>query len=216
KRALKPDTVVSLAAFRESEATDTKEGPAKQRQLRDEARQSYQEALRLDPNCLAAYQGLGRVYTELNDWQRAMEAYRTGLEKHPRDPALWFGQGVCLCRQKNFAQAAESLRKALQLNPENRQILKELGLCLARAGRMDEALPYLVQAVGAPTAHWYLARMTLHLAEQGAMAAAPAQAECRRHLQIALQADAGFAPAQQMLASLDVGSQPRVNIEFMP
>src|SRR5262245_59438945 len=121
KRALKPDTVVSLAAFRESEATDTKEGPAKQRQLRDEARQSYQEALRLDPNCLAAYQGLGRVYTELNDWQRAMEAYRTGLEKHPRDPALWFGQGVCLCRQKNFAQAAESLRKALQLNPENRQ-----------------------------------------------------------------------------------------------
>src|SRR5262249_38617632 len=162
-----------------------------------QARMSYQEALRLDANCLPAYLGLGRVYTDMGDFDRALEAYRKGLEKQPKEVSLWFGQGMCLARRKDFEQAARSFAKAVEIDPENRDALKQLGFCLARAGRIDESVPYLARALGAANAHWSLACMAVHLNERGLMNAQVAREQCLRHLQLALQANPNLTGAQR-------------------
>jgi tetratricopeptide (TPR) repeat protein len=213
KKLPKAGTVVSLGAWQEGEAA--KAGtPAHQQALRDEARKSYQEALRLDPANVPAYVGLGRVYTDLADYDRALDTYRKGLEKHPREIALWSGQGKCLARRKDFEQAARSFQKAVEIDPENRDALKQLGFCLARAGRIDESLPYLSRALGAANAHWSLACMTAHLGEKGLVNPQVARAHCRHHLQLALQANPSLTGAQRMLAELDGGGTPRATLQF--
>jgi len=214
KRSPKASTIVAGAACLEQEAAKA-EIPTRQQALRDEARKAYQEALRLDATCLSAYVGLGRVYTDLQDYERALETYRRGLEKHPKEVALWFAQGMCLARMKDFTRAAGSFHKAIEIDPENRDALKQLGFCLARAGRLDEGLPYLTRILGAAKAHFYLARMALHLNEEGLVSAEAARDQCRRHLQLALQTDRNLTGAQRMLAELDGGGVPtRATLDF--
>src|SRR5262245_58008169 len=69
KRLPKANTVVAAGAWQETEAAKAENAP-RQQALRDQARMSYQEALRLDANCLPAYLGLGRVYTDMGDFDR--------------------------------------------------------------------------------------------------------------------------------------------------
>ena len=56
--------------------------------------------------------------------------------------------------------------------------------------------------------------MTVHLSEMGLMNAPAANEQCRRHLQLALEANPNLAGAQRMLAELEAGSQPRATLQF--
>src|SRR5438270_8253600 len=85
KRAPKAATMVAFAACKESEAANADIAPNIQRNLRDDARKAYQEALQIDPHCLAAYFGLGRIYRDFGDFDRALDTYHKALEKHPRE-----------------------------------------------------------------------------------------------------------------------------------
>ena len=82
KRAPKSSTMVAYAMMKEGEAGKADIAPNIQRTYRDDARKAYQEALQVDPACLAAFCGLGRVYRDLGDLDRALDVYRKALEKH--------------------------------------------------------------------------------------------------------------------------------------
>src|SRR5437879_4074241 len=101
KRAPKASTMVAFAAVKESEASKADLAPNIQRNFRDDARKAYQEALQIDPACVAAYFGLGRVYRDLGDFDRALDTYHKGLEKHPREVGLWVDMGMCHARRKD-------------------------------------------------------------------------------------------------------------------
>src|SRR5438128_1197430 len=88
KRPPLPGTVVAIAVIKEREGDKTKDA-AQQMKLYDEARQHFQEALKIDGKCRDAIQGLARIYTRMNDYEHAYETYRLALDKTPQDHGMW-------------------------------------------------------------------------------------------------------------------------------
>jgi tetratricopeptide (TPR) repeat protein len=194
KRQPKPSTLVALGAFQEREAADPKYSPQDREQLIDRARRSYQQALEIEPNNIPALKALALLYVTIKDHDRAIAAYQSALKAVPKDASIWFDLGMYQMQCKEWAPAVEDLRQAVALDPENRHYTKTLGFCLARAGRFDESLICLQQAVGPAEAHYDVARMQLHLQQDEA---------AKRHLYLALQADPQHHGARELLARLE-------------
>jgi tetratricopeptide (TPR) repeat protein len=194
RRDPKPSTCVGCAEFRVQMATTDPHATAADKQrLYDEARRAYQQAIRIDPNYLPAYEGLGKLYVLINDYPRAVETYHKALKKNEKEPRLWFELGMCYARQKQWEPAIKDLQTAWSLDPENRQYADTLGFCLARAGRYDESLACFRKAVGEAMAHYNLARMLHHMHQDGLS---------QQQLAQALRVDPDLEPAQEMLAQL--------------
>jgi len=203
KRPPLPGTVVAMAVIKEREAGNPANDAAQQIKLYDEARQYFQEALKIDPKYRDAVQGLARVYGLMADYPHALQIYRTALAKTPKDHGLWFDLGMCYSHQKDLVQALPCFQKALELDPENRRYMKQLGFTLARAGQTDQSLALLTKAVGTAMAHYNLARMMDHMGQPD---------QCRNHLQLALQINPNLDQAREMLDSLQ--TTPRATIQF--
>jgi Tfp pilus assembly protein PilF len=186
--------VVKLADFKAGEAFSADIPPDRQQRMRDEARDDYQRALKIDPKCLPAHQGLARLYMAMEDYGRAAETYQKALEVAPKVAPLWYELGRCLNYQKNRGQALECLNRAVQLEPENRDYLNTLGVLLAQVGRYQESLDCFVRSSGDSLGHYRLARTLQHL-QQPELS--------RQYLEVALQKNPNLAMAQAMRTEMD-------------
>ena len=202
KRNPKAATEVAFAKMKEAEADAdaAKQKPEAQAVVRDESRKAYQQALKIDPNNLEAYRGLGQLYTKMGDTERAQETFKKAMAKHPKDAGLWYDLGQCHNRRKDFAEGARCFNKAVELDPENREYLKKLGFTLAWSGQIDQGLVYLTRAHGSPTAHLMIACM-FDQKEQRAPAI--------HHLKLALNENPQLQAARDLLAALENPGTPR-------
>jgi tetratricopeptide (TPR) repeat protein len=197
KRQPKPETFVAFGDYnaREADATPV---PLQQEQLRDRARKSYQEALKIDPNNVPALKSLASLYASTNDYERAKQTYDAAIKLAANDATLWYGLGMTCARTRDWPAAVEHLTKATELDPENRSYQRYLGFTLARAGRNEEALTVFGRYEGEAKAHYYLAEMLEHLGQVDA---------CKMQLQLALAQDPKLGNAAQMLIRLN-GADP--------
>jgi tetratricopeptide (TPR) repeat protein len=194
KHQLKPSTCVALGAAAEESAADERRSPGEREQLRDRARQAYQQALKIDPKDLAALKALAKLYTTIGDHDRAVATYQRAIKNHPKDSSLLYDLGMYHARCKEWDAAIASLRRAIDLDPEQRLCVHSLGFCLARAGRYDESFAAFAKLEGEPVAHYNLARMLQHMHENE---------RAKEHLRLALKAKPDFVLAQQLLAVLE-------------
>lgn len=211
-RAPKATTIVSMGNLHQQDAVDPKRSPMDQEASYEKARQTYQQALQLDPKCMPALVNLARLYNKRGDQVRAVATYRKALELAPKDPGLWHELGICQARYKDWDGAITSLQKAVEMDPENRQVVNALGFGLARAGRYDEAFATFKNNEGEARAHYNLARMLNHLNRPE---------DCKKHLRLALQANPELADAEQLLLAVnyptgDVGNAIPVNVMLPP
>jgi Tfp pilus assembly protein PilF len=209
KKPAPPRLKSAFAELKEREADASKGTPERQAKLRDEARQIYVDTLKADPNSLEAARGLGRVYTQMDNFERAEEVYRTALAKHPKDMTLLYDFGTMHNRRHNWAEAKACFTKALEIDPENQKCLKALGFTLARAGQTVQSVAYLTRAMGsAASAHYNVALMLLHLSEQEPAAQRPHfEEQAKQHLRLALRENPSLSSANELLASLEQAAQ---------
>lgn len=193
KRKPQPATLVTLAKVREEQAETTVETEGQVR-LRDEARQLYQEAIKVDPKHMPAYSGLTRVYLRLNEPERAIETCTKAIKQDPKNGAGYIELAMCHNARKDWEQAIKALNKALELDPENRQYLQTLGFTQARAGRFDESVATLSKGYGPAHAHFTVARMLRHMNQLD---------HCKDQLRRALQADPNHQASRDMLTALE-------------
>lgn len=165
---------------------------------RDQARKAYQQALRLDPKYLPAYQGLAKLYLALQDSEHAVATLQTALKHHPKEAAVYFDLGMIYSRRKEWAPALDNLAKAAQLDPEKRLYVNTLGHAQARAGKPDEALKTFLRVNPEADAYLKVAQMMQHLNQPEA---------CRQYLQTALQKDPKVAGGHELLVQL-YGTDP--------
>lgn len=196
KRTVKATTCVAYGDLRATLANESKCSGPERDAMRDEARRSYQAAIKVEPENLQAYQSLARLYQVMEKYDQAAETYHKGLEKLPKEKSLWFELGMCQAKQKDWDGALESLRMATQLDPENTMYNTMLGFCLARSGRYDECLALFTRTQGEAKAHYNLARMLKHVNRF---------AESKHHLRLALQADPELDAARELLAAIEAG-----------
>jgi Tfp pilus assembly protein PilF len=204
KRTFTTDSILTFARMKEQEANALKDNPDKQMQMRDMARVDYQEVLRRDPKHREALLGLTRVYSKMRDYPKAEETVQKGLAIYPNDADLWTERGLMFKDRKDFDEAVRSFEKALAAQPENREMMKRLGYALGLAGRMEDSFRMLQRAVGAAQAHYRIAQFH-ELRDDMQMA--------RRHCLMALQEQANFHPAQEMLVRLGGGGAQTTALE---
>ena len=126
---------------------------------------------------------------------QAVEAYRRSIALHPTAEAHTF-LGWTLSFQDRLDEATAECLRAIEVDPEFGNPYNDLGVYLMRKGRLDDAVPWLEKAKRAPRyeprqfpfmnlgriyvrqGHWWKA---LHEFE-GAVAAAPSDAEARKAL----------------------------------
>jgi tetratricopeptide (TPR) repeat protein len=193
KRDLLPATCIALGQTSERSADVPGRAPKDQEQLREQARRSYQQALKLEPKNLEAMSCLGNLYVTLKDYPRALETFTKATEVGPKKASTWYELGMCQSRLKAWEPALAALQKAVDLEPENRQVVHTYGYCLARAGQYDASLAAFARLDGPAAAHFNLGRMLLHMKQEDL---------ARQHFQQALAIDKDLVAASNELSKM--------------
>jgi tetratricopeptide (TPR) repeat protein len=169
-------------------------------ELLDRARKAYQQALDIEPGNPQAQIRLAHIYVQLSRFDKALATFDRAIKQHPKNAEVWAGLGQCYFEQHSFTKAADAYRKALDHDPDERTYAKHLALNLALAGQEQESLQVLTKLYGGETqAHYKFAIMMKQLNRPE---------EARRHLEITLQRDPLFRPAEQLLAQMTPKAVP--------
>lgn len=94
--------------------------------------QYYQQGLALDPDIIAAYQGLGWIYLKTGQLERALDMASETTERMPHYALNYILMGRALTAQGFFEDAAIAYNRAFALQNDLREqygiLLQELGL----------------------------------------------------------------------------------------
>jgi len=109
--------------------------------------EEYQAAIQLNPEMAEAFRGLGAVYIDTHEWEKAEHALGKSTQLNPHDPQAWFWLGRSLIAQEHFQQAQEALETASHVSPHEAETFSDLGLTLMAQGHIHEAEKALKNAI---------------------------------------------------------------------
>lgn len=135
--------------------------------------QKYRQILRLAPHLAAAYNNLGMLYFNEQDYDRAVEVLKRGLELDPRMPSAAAMLGMSYYSLGDEDKAEPYLEKALKTNPADDQAEMVLAHVLLNERKLEEAVAHLRSvAASAPKNQeaWYLLGKTYMQLSQNALA----------------------------------------------
>ena len=105
------------------------------------------EAIKVHPNFMLAFNELGVQYQKVNELEKADEALQSALNISPNAFAPLVNHGIVLVRLKKYAPAEADLRAALKENDKSAIAHYYLGRALAYLGKFDEAETELNTAI---------------------------------------------------------------------
>lgn len=114
----------------------------------EQAVQSYQTAIRLDPSFLPARFNLANLYDQLGHTTEAIAVLQGGLRWAPQQGDLYYSLGLALAAEQRLAEAAEVLATAADLLPQRARVRYNYALTLQHLGRWAEAETALLKAYG--------------------------------------------------------------------
>lgn len=109
--------------------------------------EEYQTTLELKPKMAQALRGMGAVYLDTHEWEKAEQALRKGVELNPEDHQAWYWLGRSLIAQEHFQQAREAFETATHFAPNDAEIFSDLGLAFMAQGNHQEAETALKNAI---------------------------------------------------------------------
>ena len=107
----------------------------------------YREALRLDPECLAALVNLGNALQIQGRYAEACAVYGRAIERHPACPEAYNNLGNALRALGNSEEALACYREALRLRPESADTAVNVAGALLGLKRPAEAEPWARRAL---------------------------------------------------------------------
>ena len=108
---------------------------------------NYEQALRLRPDFVVAYNHLGIALQGLGAWTRAADCYRHAIGLMPSFAPAYNNLGNTLKAQKKWTEALEAFEQALGLEPGRPEFAYNLGVALHEQGDVDRAVGYYREAL---------------------------------------------------------------------
>jgi tetratricopeptide (TPR) repeat protein len=109
-----------------------------------EAESLLREAIRLDPKSAPAYEELGRLYTKLKEYPKAIDAYAKAADLDPKLPETFFNIGYVYAQTKDYAKAEEMYARVVKLAPPFLdEALYNLAIVQEKQGKKQEAIESL-------------------------------------------------------------------------
>jgi tetratricopeptide (TPR) repeat protein len=125
-----------------------------QRGYRDEARKSYEQVLATDGKSIEAVIGLARLDQVAGRTVDAEAGLQRALQMDPHSGLALDALGQFYAAQQRWNDALSLLQRAQTAAPDDRTIRCHYAIALARVGRIDQAMPLLVESVGTAAAHY--------------------------------------------------------------
>ena len=119
----------------------------------DEALESYQKAVDIDPANASALNDMGNLLADLGRPEDAVRSYRSAIEAEPSTALAHHNLGVALKGLGRPREAARSHRKALDIQPRFADALDGLGAALSELGDMAGAGDAFKDAIEAEPGH---------------------------------------------------------------
>ena len=105
-----------------------------------EAIQSFQAAIKTDPNYLEVYGELGEAYLNaLGSVDKSIPLLQKAVHLHPNDERARRLLGIAYLRQNRIDESKIQLQQALELNPTHPESIYNLGLACFRKGEFKAA-----------------------------------------------------------------------------
>lgn len=105
----------------------------------EKAVSEYQKALGMDPQSVAAYNGIGVAYTMLEKYEAAVAAQKQALELQPDFAKAHAGIGLAYFRQNKTDLALKHYRQAVTLDPQFLEAHLKIAMILLNQKRYAEA-----------------------------------------------------------------------------
>ncbi|XOK59613.1 tetratricopeptide repeat protein [Paenibacillus elgii] len=101
----------------------------------DEAMQAYDKAIALDPHCVEAFYGKGKVLSQYtSEADKAIEAFNKAIELNPYYAEAYFEKGKIFSNTGKVDKAVQAYDKAIELKPDFADAFYEKGWVLETAG----------------------------------------------------------------------------------
>ncbi|MDZ4837945.1 MAG: tetratricopeptide repeat protein [Candidatus Melainabacteria bacterium] len=113
----------------------------------DDALEQYKLAIAADPKYADALADYGAALTMKDDWKSASEMYKKAIAARPTDELFHINHARILDKIGDKAGSLEELNTAYRLNPKDVSVLKTLSTKSLAAGKTDEAVRYIEEAV---------------------------------------------------------------------
>jgi tetratricopeptide (TPR) repeat protein len=108
----------------------------------DDAMAEFERTLALDPILAEAYGGVGATYSDIGQYEKAIEFFDKAIRLSPQNEALlfwYFGEGLAYFGLQQYDQAIEWARRTIAINPNIDAPLFILAAALALTGHEAEA-----------------------------------------------------------------------------
>lgn len=101
----------------------------------DKAVTIYQEALRIEPKAVDAWERLGASYDKLKQYDKALTAYQEAVRIKPDYPYAWYNLGVAYIDLKQYDKAVTAYQEAVRIKPDHADAWNNLGAVYFDLGR---------------------------------------------------------------------------------
>jgi tetratricopeptide (TPR) repeat protein len=117
------------------------------------ATEHAQDALRLNPGSMEAWDLLARIYLHAGDLQSSRSAWLTALSLQEEDVSALANLGYVFMEERNWEQARLMLERALELDGSLQEARDHLGIVLAQVGDEEGALQQFARTNGLAAAY---------------------------------------------------------------
>ena len=107
----------------------------------------FQEILAENPTVTTAYLGIGDVYLDLKDYDKAEPAYERAAKLEPRNFDAQFGHGLALQMLNRFVEAVRAYHRALTIDPESVKTNLNLAITYLQMNEAPAAVTFAEKAV---------------------------------------------------------------------
>lgn len=105
----------------------------------EKAIETYQKAVRINPEDFDSWYYLGVAYGDTNQWNKAIEALQKALSINPEGYVAWSVLGYAYRNSNETAKAVEAFQQALHINPKDAIAWYNLGLSFMHTGEDKKA-----------------------------------------------------------------------------
>ena len=115
----------------------------------EKAKQCYQQAIAIQPDCSQAYHNLAEIHFTQQQWQDAIDCYRREIEINPSEAAAnsYWKLIQALVKTRQWEKAIDCCQQATQHFPEDGYFYQQLGWLYQQQGEWEAAIESYQQAI---------------------------------------------------------------------
>ena len=135
----------------------------------DDAIETYQQAIRIQPDHGEAYYNLGNAFHSQTRLEEAVQSYHQAIQIQPNRLEAYNNLGVALIDQGKLEESIQAYQKTLEIQPNCADAYSNLGIALKEQGRLKESIRAYQKAIyiqaGSAAAHNNLGQILLLLGD---------------------------------------------------